>query len=154
MADRIKKKIIIFAQITAITMKRIAKIAAGAALLLISLSSCSTYVSIEPQANKEWQGKTHAEIIESYGAPDREVSDGAGGKILVYENTYTEIRTDMSPMWGGVYGFYYDVMGPRDLNTTSETHVDYAHFYVDSKGICYKVATNMEKEVKKIFKSK
>ena len=133
-------------------MKRIIRIAVAASLLLIGLSACSTYVSLEPIANKEWQGKPHSKIIEAYGAPDREVSDGAGGKILVYENSYTEVRTDMTPTWGGVYGFYYDIMEPRDLRTTSETHIDYAHFYVDASGICYKVATNMEKEVKKVFK--
>jgi len=131
-------------------MKKIFNIVLVAALAVMSFGACSTYVSLEPLANKEWQGKTHAQIIQSYGAPDRETSDGQGGIILVYESETTEIHTDVTPSgFGGFYGFYYDFYSPgRDVRTTTETKVEYAHFYLDAKGICYKVATNLQKEVR------
>ena len=133
-------------------MKKLFVLLAAASAMLCALSSCSVYESLEPAANKEWVGKTHAAIIQAYGAPDRETSDGAGGKILVYENYRTEVRAtaEPGPWYGGIYGFYYDIVEPvRNINTTSETKVDYAHFYIGTDNLCYKVATNLEREVKK-----
>jgi len=133
---------------------RIILVAVAAAIC----ASCGVYVSLEPEANEYWQGKTHAEIVKTYGAPVREMSDGQGGVILVYEDTKTEIHTSVNnnsvavpvidPYYGGIYGFYYD-FGPRTTNTRTETKTDYAHFYIGADKICYKVETNLEKYVEK-----
>lgn len=130
-----------------------------AAIAACGICSCSMteMVSIEPAANAMWVGKSHADIIKAYGAPDREVSDGQKGVILVYENTTTTVNTyQTGPSYYGLYGFYYHVMDPfpNDVITEAETKTDYAHFYIDSHEKCYKVETNLEKEVPKHQKKK
>ena len=64
--------------------------------VLLAATSCSTtrYVSSEPSLKAEWVGRSHADIVRNFGAPTREVSDGADGVILVYESFYTTHETD------------------------------------------------------------
>lgn len=113
---------------------------AAAALLL---SSCATtrLVSIETDLNDMWVGHAHSELIQAYGAPDREVSDGEGGIILVYEKTTvsTSMSSD-SPF------FYRYPFGPS-IRTTTRTDKDYVHFYLNSESLCYQVRTNQMKPV-------
>lgn len=111
------------------------------------LASCSvTYESLEPYANKMWQGKTHAEIIQTYGAPTREVSDGMGGVILCYEQSRAVVNTTTDTPYGGLYGFYYHMAANTRTETTIET--DFANFFIGKDKICYKVETNLKREVK------
>jgi len=127
------------------------------AAAVFALSSCSmAYVSLEPEANQTWVGKPHSEIVSTYGAPTRETSDGQNGKILIYEQTtYVETAVaNSNPTFGpysGLYGFYFHMAEPVHTSYTSETeeHVDYAHFFIDSKGICYQVKTNLERPATK-----
>lgn len=84
-------------------------------LAVLALSSCSSaikYISLEPSYNETWAGRSHADIVNEYGAPDRVESDGLDGSILVYE-TYTE-------------------------NMDKE----FAHFFIGSDSRCYMVKTN------------
>jgi len=122
-----------------------------AAMAALALCSCSNtvYVSLEPNANAYWCGKTHAEVVQTYGAPTRETSDGQGGKILIYEETKTTVNTYSTdtPVYGGFYGFYYHMSGPVHTNTEVNTETDYAHFFINDKGVCYKVSTNLKKAV-------
>ena len=37
---------------------------------------------------------SHGQIVKEYGAPDREVSDGEDGYILVYETYHTSSHID------------------------------------------------------------
>jgi len=124
------------------------------ALLAAGLVSCSTvYVSVEPEANAKWQGKSHAEIVQTYGAPNRVDEDGLGGKILVYEETriVQSSVAQSTPAYGpyrpGLWGFYHQMSQPINttVSTTAETETDYAHFFINEKGICYLVKTNLEK---------
>lgn len=137
-------------------MKRIARIFASAVIATMALCSCSNMVqvSLEPDANAYWKGKTHSEIVQTYGAPDREASDGAGGMIIIYEQTETTVNTySNGPVYDGFYGFYYHMAGPT--STEVSTEINYAHFYIGKDGICYKVCTNLTKEVdKKEFNEK
>jgi len=107
-------------------------------LLAISLfaSSCSvtTYAPIEDSLTLTWKGKTHAQVIDEYGAPDRETSDGKDGVILIYEKTVEE--THASPSTPGRYGPDYDV--------TTYENKEYTHFYIDRRGIVTKVKSNLE----------
>ena len=106
-------------------------------------------ISLEPEANRMWNGKTHAAIINEYGAPNREMSDGMDGKILVYEHTETTVTTTAEPngFGGGIYEFYYGFNPMRNTTLRTETSVntEYANFYVDGKGVCYKVETNLQR---------
>lgn len=131
-------------------MKKVIIKLALAAVAVLALCSCSNkvYVSLEPIANQYWNGRTHAEIVQTYGAPNREASDGQDGKILIYEETKTTVNTTTdTPMYGGFYGFYYHMSGPVHTNTEVNTELEYAHFFINSKGVCYKVNTNLKKEV-------
>lgn len=97
--------------------------------VILSATSCTTfrYASSKSQMQSEWEGRSHADIVRTFGAPSREVSDGAGGQILVYENFYTTHSTD-------------EFMG--DFTTTSREHRDFKEFYIDPEGTCYQVRTN------------
>jgi len=134
-------------------MKRLTLLLATVATLF-SVSSCFvTYESLEPYANKAWQGKTHAQIVQTYGAPTREVSDGQGGTILCYEQSRAVVNTTTDNIpYGGIYGFYYHMSANTRTETTIET--DYANFFVGKDKICYKVETNLQREVKEDNKKK
>ena len=108
------------------TMKRYIILIAA---VLVTAVSCTTprYISNLPQLQDEWVGRSHAEIVREFGAPTREVSDGADGQILVYEIFYTTHSTD-------------EFMG--DFTTTVEEHRDYKEFYLDPDGTCYHVRSN------------
>jgi len=61
---------------------------------LIAAVSCSetVYAPIENSLNAAWVGKTRADVIRSYGAPDRESSDGENGMILIYERGVEQLQ--------------------------------------------------------------
>ena len=94
-------------------------------LTLLSAVSCSTprYVFSEPYLQDQWIGSSHAEIVREFGAPNREISDGADGLILVYEY-FTKTAT--------VY-----------QNTAMiEKDRRFKEFYLDAEGNCYDVRSN------------
>ena len=99
------------------------------AVALMAVVSCSTPRLVSNQLNlqAEWIGRSHADIVRTFGAPTREVSDGADGQILVYESFYTTHSTD-------------EFMG--DFTTTSTEHRDFKEFYIRANGRCYDVRTN------------
>ena len=84
----------------------------------------SPYVSGTQYYNSTYRGLTHAQIVQEYGAPDREVSDGADGYILVYETFHSSS--------------YVDNMGFVDHSV----HKSYIQFFMDRNGVCYNVKTN------------
>ena len=95
------------------------------------LTGCSSTRSLGHRAvsgneyyNDVYRGATHAQIIEEYGAPDRETSDGKDGYILVYETFYSTS--------------YVDGMGFVDHSTRKS----YIQFFMDKRGVCYNVMTN------------
>ena len=92
--------------------------------------SCNTiqYVSLQDDYNAQYNGKTHSEIIELLGPPDRTTSDGKGGEILIYE-----VRSQQ--------GDYSD-SGSVNL-TESKKQTCY---FVDENKVCYNVTTDDVKE--------
>ena len=85
-------------------------------LFVLALSSCSSaikYISLEPAYNEQWTDRTHADIVATYGAPDRVESDGLDGSILVYET-----MIDYSEK-------------------------EYTHFFIGADKRCYAVKTNL-----------
>lgn len=116
---------------------------------VFAFSSCSTtrYVSAQDDYNAMWRGHSYAEIINAYGAPDRETADGADGIILVYERTTVTTSTSTDGFYyhsPWLYGPYYGPWGPT-LRTTTTTDNDYVHFYVNNEDKCYAVRTNQMK---------
>ena len=75
----------------------------------------------------EWVGRSHADIVRSFGAPSREVSDGANGMILVYEELYSIYDTDH-------FG--------STMTTTKRDRRNFKEFSLGPDGICYDVRTN------------
>jgi len=110
---------------------------------MVALSSCATshLVSQEANMNAAWVGKTHADVIKTFGAPDREATDGNNGMVLIYEQIYTRSHTS-SYGYGGPWGPWGGPWGP-DINTTVYTDKDYVHFYINPTGNVYQVKTNL-----------
>lgn len=100
----------------------------AAALALTGCSSYNnmsrTYVSGSDYFNSTYRGHTHGQIVKEYGAPDREVSDGEDGYILVYETYHTSSHVDH--------------MGFVDHSVRKI----YIQFFMDKNGVCYNVKTN------------
>lgn len=118
----------------------------GLLLLCAALSSCSVMenaftsprmVSAEADYNATWQGRKYADIIRTYGAPQRSVSDGQGGMIHIYENCYSEAYSSGGMMMGPFY---------PDYTTTISNHRDYVEFYMNANDVCYMVKTNYLKQ--------
>lgn len=103
------------------------------------MSSCyvTTLVPLQDDYNQAYKGQTSNEIITQFGAPDRQTDDGAGGRILVYEET--EFRTVATAENVNYFTRTY-TPGSR---TTSNTA--YIQFYINQNGVCYGVKTNLTK---------
>ena len=123
---------------------------AAFAALLAAASSCSSprYVSAQSDYSAKWVGRPTVDIIAECGAPDRETTDGNGGRILVYEDFHTEVVSYS----GGFYGpGFYGPWGPwggwgGPTRTETETQKSYVHFYVNAADVCYLVQTNHVKQ--------
>ena len=87
------------------------------------------YVSAETKYNEEWRGRSHADIVLAFGAPDREVSNGADGYILVYEKITQDVRVSEDLIHVGSSRSY-------------STSTSYIHFYIGGDRLCYNVKTN------------
>lgn len=88
--------------------------------------SCTVprYVSAEPAFNDEWTGRTYEDIVQTFGAPEKEVSDGRGGSIIVYQDAITD--------------YIDDYIGPVIIRRGE----NYMQFFVDEDDVCYKVLTD------------
>lgn len=84
-------------------------------LAVLAFASCSPikYLALEDSLNEQWSGRSHADILHEYGAPDRVESDGLDGSILVYE----AINEDLSK--------------------------DYTQFFIGGDSRCYMVKSNL-----------
>ena len=105
----------------------------------MSLFSCGSSRQINPalsaeeEYNQAWTGRSHAEIVQAFGAPDRVESDGRDGRILVYETVTTTTRSDVDTHFG---------MFDPDVTTTMSTDKRYTHFFLGPDGLCYLVRSN------------
>ena len=118
-------------------MKTLTMHSRGLFLLLVAMalfffSGCSASIKLSSGPNVSgteyysslYVGQTHANIVKEFGAPSREVSDGEGGYILVYETYSSSSRAYMDG--------YMD-------NTL---HRSFIEFYMDSGGVCQSIRTN------------
>lgn len=55
--------------------------------------SCRTtaMVSIQPELERQWIGRSYTDVVDSLGTPEREVADVQGGKILIYDAGATRL---------------------------------------------------------------
>ena len=114
-------------------------------LAFFVLSSCTTTVYLPRQNdyNAQYVGKNERSIILAWGAPSRVASDGADGKILVYE----EVSFTSSSSGGTIVSS--ELTGPiitSNASSSTSATTAYAHFYLNKQGICYNVKTNHVKE--------
>ena len=106
-------------------------------LLGVLFSSCSTTytVSLKDDLSNIFIGKKHSEVIATMGAPTREVSDGLGGTILVYENVEANSLTHH--------------LSQSISYTKTRTQTEYIHCYINMENTCYKIDTNCTKKAEK-----
>lgn len=111
---------------------------------LLVLSSCAAsvkYISMEPIYNEQWTGRSYADVVSTFGAPDRVESDGLDGSILVYEKVTTV--SEIKEKYSGVY------------NETVTTDKEYTHYFIGSDNRCYAVKSNkMEADQDSLKRSK
>ena len=102
-----------------------------AIILIIGLClfcSCSTTYKVRySQDNLDsYIGKTHQELVETFGAPSSQASDGAEGYVLAFDESKTLFK-----------------YSPRYASKSST--LPKAQFIMDSNGVCRKVvATNTD----------
>ena len=105
------------------------------ATVLAAMTSCGSarryeqLPTVEEEMTLRWAGKEYSDIVQSYGAPDRIVTDGKDGSILVYETFSTVMETEKSLVF-------------EDYTTTVKKDKKYTHFFLDPEGFCYLVKTN------------
>ena len=140
-------------------------------LVAMTMSSCWTtnLVTIVDQPSryqgniyKDMVGMTKAEIINEMGdVPERSMTDGRSGEIIVYENrtlvTHSEAYASLNANSGGRRVIGYDNFGNEITTATSQTNANmgyssstttrerklYANFFIGKDGKCYKVQTNV-----------
>lgn len=96
-------------------MKNIIKVVALFLSVCVLMTSCiTTYhlkiISTEDEARARWKGATKQEIIQNFGPPNSERSDGGDGTLLVYN------------------------MNRSDGETINRSH--YIWFYLNSNNVC------------------
>lgn len=110
-----------------------------------------------PAFRKNVVGVSYNQIVTKMGPPQRREPDGAGGNILIYENTTT---TTISKTLAKAYNvnYYTGTYTPGAETTTRYIrNTDYVQFYVNSNNDCYDVRTNIpmtHKEKSAPYKSK
>lgn len=113
--------------------------------VLFSSCSVTNYVPAQADYNAYWAGRSYADIIKAYGAPDRETSDGSDGVILVYERSFVTTTTEPDYPFYGPYHYYRPWGFGPSIRTTTATTNDYVHFYITADNVCYQVRTNQMK---------
>lgn len=107
-------------------MKRIVLLLLAAGL---ALTACSTARKVSKATLEDpapWVGYSTYYITQAMGFPNHITDDGKGGSVLVYESTPDYDSPD------------YDILNP-DVSARKR---QYACFYVDEEGVCYRVEAN------------
>lgn len=106
----------------------------------ITLTSCySDYlVSTTDDWKKAHIGTTYNQLVQVYGAPDRQQPDGNEGTILIYEQTQTQSRSIATKE---NINYFTGTYTPG-IRTQTNSHTYYNQFFINAKGTCYRVNTN------------
>lgn len=114
-------------------------------------------VSLKEYYNEKYQGSTKKEIILEFGAPNRIVDLGEGEEVLIYEaistktsestvtpnTTSTSITHTQNGITTTTTRPITDVQKTTSTSTTTTTGRYFKEFYMDKKGKCYLVKTNL-----------
>lgn len=101
------------------------------AIFAIILTSCSSY-DIPDYSEKDfksymdsWLGAHVSELLmpENWGTPEKETNDGKGGRIIRYEEYFSDISINQS------------IWDENDWEFSDNSYLQYWHFYVDKNGI-------------------
>jgi hypothetical protein len=95
-------------------------------LAAIAVSACGTSRRVPAESAHPWVGFTTQDILMKMGDPTRIDVPREGGSVLVYEFAPDDNSPD------------YDLLGGEETARERE----YAHFYLDEEGYCYRVDTN------------
>ena len=95
-------------------------------LAVVAVTACGVSRRVSADPAQPWVGYTTQDILTWMGTPDHILDDGNGGSILVFESAPDYNSPD------------YDILAPEASASTRQ----YAHFYLDEEGTCYKVDTN------------
>ena len=109
-------------------------------IMMLGMTSCTTtyHVSRQPEISNLMIGHSHKSILSTMGGPNRQITDGAGGTILIYEETTSDsIATAYDVN-------YFTGTYTPGFRTTS--HTEYVHVYINPQGKCYDVKTNLTRE--------
>ena len=111
-----------------------------AAALFLCLSSCSILRSSQSQVldTSYWYGKSRNAIMMSFGVPDREASDGAGGVVLVYE----DISTVTSKNSKTEKNFVTEEPVYKSSESTYQVR-RFIEFFLNMDDSCYNIRTNL-----------
>lgn len=142
--------------------------------VIVIFASCSkvSYTVVHKQPSQEFignkfdefKGKTVNEIMREMSVPNREMSDGADGKILIYEDikfVTTSSNTHSTKTFSSSYGTSvagYNYRGNPQVNSNaygsssttnsdngrsvSEEQKKYVNFFINPEGVCYDVKAN------------
>ena len=107
-------------------MKRIVFLLLAAFLALTACSTARKASQASMEDPAPWVGYSTYYITEAMGYPNHITEDGKGGSVLVYESAPDYSSPD------------YDILNPD----ASYRNRQYACFYVDEEGVCYRVEAN------------
>ena len=110
------------------TMKRIVLLLLAACLALTACSVTHRVSNASTEDPDSWVGYETAVITEVMGYPNHITEDGKGGSVLVYESAPDYDSPD------------FDILDPE----ASSRKRQYACFFVDEFGTCYRVETNYD----------
>lgn len=121
-------------------MKRLINLCLAIVACFMLTSCYSSYIA---STTDDWKqahiGATYNQLVQAYGAPDRQQPDGDGGTILIYEQTQTQSRSVATKENINYFTGTY-TPGVR-TQTNSQTY--YNQFFINSEGTCYRVNTNL-----------
>ena len=110
------------------TMKRIVLLLLAACLALTACSVSHRVSKASTDNTDPWVGCETIDITNVMGYPNHITEDGKGGSVLVYESAPDYDSPD------------FDILDPE----ASSRKRNYACFYVDEVGTCYRVETNYD----------
>ena len=95
-------------------------------MAVATVAACGTVRRVSEETAHPWVGFYTEDILLQMGDPTRIDIPKLGGSVLVYEFTPDYNSPD------------YDLLGAGETSREQE----YAHFYLDEEGCCYRVDTN------------
>jgi hypothetical protein len=107
---------------------RVAPVVLAALAVAASLAGCSCI----NKSMAAWEGRSANDLIADWGPPQQIMSDGNGGRILVY-TTHTLWGGDTAQTNGNITSY-----GAISATTTYQPSGSYRMFWVNSSGVIYR----------------